>query len=109
MVQGRESQSLVRIEDNGRWQLRWVEELLVGTLNVNVQPHPLHLGASVRQLRSELLGQRGEHVGLGLVKLATLEVNNAEALALEADVPLRLRSQLRDLLHEPRLGLLNGL
>mmetsp|Transcript_8611 Transcript_8611/g.27416 ORF Transcript_8611/g.27416 Transcript_8611/m.27416 type:complete len:458 (-) Transcript_8611:94-1467(-) len=109
VVQLGEAQALVRVEDHCGGQLGGVEEGLELRLHLHVHPHPLHLRAPVAELRGELLGEAGEHVGLRLRDVAVLQVDHAQALALEADVRLGLGGELRHLLHEPRLGLLDGL
>mmetsp|Transcript_8609 Transcript_8609/g.27406 ORF Transcript_8609/g.27406 Transcript_8609/m.27406 type:complete len:460 (-) Transcript_8609:55-1434(-) len=109
VVQLGEAQALVRVEDHCGGQLGGVEEGLELRLHLHVHPHPLHLRAPVAELRGELLGEAGEHVGLRRREVAVLQVDHAQALTLEADVRLGLGGELRHLLHEPRLGLLDGL
>merc|ERR1719487_2864203 len=109
MVQLGKAEPLVRVEDNCGWQLIWGEELLVSCLQLHVQPHPLHLGPSVAQLRSELLRKRSREVSLWSRNRTLFEVDDAKSLALEADVFVRLGGQLWNLLNEPWLRFFDGL
>mmetsp|Transcript_106855 Transcript_106855/g.300421 ORF Transcript_106855/g.300421 Transcript_106855/m.300421 type:complete len:456 (-) Transcript_106855:55-1422(-) len=108
MVQGREPQALVGIEDNGRWQHRRLEEAFVRLFDSHVHPHPAQLGAAVAELRSELFLEAFEHVRLCGAQLPLLQVYDAKAFALEAHVLVRFRRELWDVLHKPWLGFLDG-
>mmetsp|Transcript_38796 Transcript_38796/g.70460 ORF Transcript_38796/g.70460 Transcript_38796/m.70460 type:complete len:201 (-) Transcript_38796:570-1172(-) len=109
MIHEIEAEPLVRIEHHCRRHLRGGEELLEVGFNGQVHPHPLHLCTSVGQVGGEPLGQACQHVGLSLREISVLEVNDAKTLSLEAHIIARLHSELRYLLHEPRLRFLDGL
>mmetsp|Transcript_107046 Transcript_107046/g.255584 ORF Transcript_107046/g.255584 Transcript_107046/m.255584 type:complete len:249 (+) Transcript_107046:230-976(+) len=109
MIQQCEAKPLVRIEDRSRWQLRSFEQVLVSLLYIQIHPHPLHLGTTVAQLRSVLLGQTCEHVDLSLGSFTILQEDDTETLAFEANVLVGFHGELWHFLHQPRLGLLGGL
>mmetsp|Transcript_43856 Transcript_43856/g.86995 ORF Transcript_43856/g.86995 Transcript_43856/m.86995 type:complete len:201 (+) Transcript_43856:125-727(+) len=109
VVKACEAEALVRVEHNCRRELCRIEKFFICRLQSSVQPHPLHLRTPVTQLRSELFGKTFEHVCLPLGDCAVFQVDDAQSLAFEADVLLRLGSELRHLLNQPRFCLLDRL